>query len=132
MQPHPKLPDFDTLMKLAQQDPDTFENFRNQLLADAVADCPPRHKESAHAILRRIEIARQSASTPFEALLFAARLMRESLDDLNNALYGLQNELANLDSILLIERIKGQSEGINSPPRLRKSKDSGLERKQQG
>jgi len=45
MQPHPKLPDFDTLMRLSRQDPNAYETFRTQLLADAIADCPPSAPE---------------------------------------------------------------------------------------
>lgn len=111
MQPHPRLPDFDTLMKLSRQDPNAYETFRTQLLADAIADCPPRHQKSMQQVLMRIEMARQAASTPLEALVFATRLMGESMNELNSALHQLQDELANLHGLLVLDRISNNSRG---------------------
>lgn len=124
MPPHPKLPDFDTLMKMFQQDPDAFETFRKQLLADAVAECPLQHKERVQKTLMRIEKARQAATTPLDALVFASRLMRDSLKELNDALHRLQYELADLQSLLVLDRIKNRSQGIQ-PPQIRDEKKYG-------
>lgn len=112
MTSHPKLPDFDTLMKMFQQDPDAFETFRKQLLAAAVAECPLQHKDSVQKTLMRIERARQAATTPLDALVFASRLMRDSLNELNDALHRLQYELADLQSLLVLDRIKNCSQGV--------------------
>lgn len=112
MHSSPKIPDFDTLRQLFQQDPEAFETFRKRMLDDAVARCPAWYRQNMQHVLMRIEIARQAASTPLESLAYATRLMCESLDELNDALHQLQQELTDLQSLLVLKRIMSSSQNM--------------------
>ena len=62
-----KLPDFDTLSRLYQEDPGAFESFRRQLLRQAVDEEPRRHRLALEELLLCIEANRQRAASPAEA-----------------------------------------------------------------
>lgn len=112
----PTVPDFDTLMHMFQQDPEDYEMFRKRLLDEAIAESPVQYQKNLQYILMRIEIARQTATTPLEALAYATRLMQESLEELNDALDCLQHELTGLQSLLVLERIMSHSQGRPPQP----------------
>lgn len=78
-----RLPDFDTLSRLYQEDPAGFEAFRRHLLRQAVDDAPQRHRPALEELLLCIEASRQRAATPAEAALNAFQMMRQSVHQLN-------------------------------------------------
>lgn len=114
MHTKPRLPDFDSLMNMHQQDPEGYERFRKRLLHDAVSDAPSQHQKNMQYLLMRIEIAREAAETPLEALGLAVELMRNSLEELNEAFRCLQHELSNLQSLLVLERAMHGSQPVQT------------------
>jgi hypothetical protein len=80
-----RLPDFDTLSRLYQEDPDGFEAFRCHLLRQAVDEAPRRHRPALEELLLCIEAGRQRAATPAEAALNAFQMMRHSVNQLHAA-----------------------------------------------
>lgn len=80
-----RLPDFDTLSRLYQEDPGAFETYRRQLLRQAVDEAPRRHRPALDELLLCIEVNRQRAATPTEAAASAFQMMRQSVNQLNAA-----------------------------------------------
>lgn len=78
------LPDFDTLAKLAQEDPTAFEAFRTKLLQDAVAAAPAHLRPQLEATVAQLNTARAGASSPLEAASLANAAMMDSFQDLNS------------------------------------------------
>ena len=101
-----RLPEFDALVALHEQDPDAFEEFRRQLLREAVAYAPAQHHPKLNQLLCRIEAARATATTPMEAVLVASRMMHESMKRLQGSWEHAGQVLAELQAALLIERVR--------------------------
>ncbi len=103
-----KLPDFDTLSRLFQEDPGGFETFRHQLLRQAVDEAPGRHRPALEELLLSIEASRQRSSTPAEAAFNAFQLMRHSVNQLNAAWQqGLQS-VAGLQTDALMLKLRSR------------------------
>lgn len=100
------MPDFDTLVSLHQQDPEALEMFRRHLLREAVDSAPPEQRPALEKLLERIEVARSSAATPIEAAGIAFRMMRDSVNELNATWDQAMQEMAHLQTSLLIERLR--------------------------
>lgn len=101
-----RLPDFDTLSRLYQDDPGAFENFRRQLLRQAVDEAPRRHRRALEELLLCIEANRQRAATPAEAASNAFQMMRQSVNQLNTAWQvGLQS-VAQLQTDALMLKLR--------------------------
>ena len=101
-----KLPEFDTLVALHEQDPQAFEEFRRHLLTEAIKDAPARHRPALKQLLHRIESARTKATTPMEAAQVAMRMMNESLQRLHSCWEDAGYAMAGLQAMLLIERAR--------------------------
>ncbi|HJU70499.1 MAG TPA: DUF3135 domain-containing protein [Paucimonas sp.] len=106
MHPDIRLPDFDTLAALHRQDPDTFEEFRKQLLQKTIDYAPPAHRPALERLLQQIEAARDTTGTPMEALLISFRMMQGSLQELQDAWKQAQYALQGLQAALVIERAR--------------------------
>lgn len=102
------LPDFDSLRRLHENDPEGFEQFRAQLLRDAVDSAPLVHRPALESLLSRIDTARQAASTPMEAAHVAFRMMRDSVMLLTQGWEQAQVAMAEWQAALIIERIRRQ------------------------
>jgi hypothetical protein len=106
MNPDAKLPDFDTLVRLYQEDPAAFDSVRRQLLRQAVDEAPRRHRPALEELLLCIEANRQRAATPAEAALGAFQMMRDSVGQLNAAWQlGLQS-IARLQTDALLKKLR--------------------------
>ena len=100
------MPDFDTLVTLHQQDPEALEIFRKHLLRDAVDTAPVEHRPALEKLLDRIEVARSSAKDPEEAAAIAFRMMQDSMSRLNDAWDKAMYEVADLQTTLLLDRMR--------------------------
>lgn len=101
-----KFPDFNMLVSMHEDDPESFEAYRKILLRKAVEDAPANHRPSLEKLLHRIESARETAETPMEAILLASRMMQESVAQLSDAWCDVQHAVAELQTTLLIERLR--------------------------
>jgi hypothetical protein len=102
----PTLPDFDVLLMLYQHDKESFETLRRQLLQDAINAAPAERRPSLERLLAHIEATRASASTPHQAACQAFEMMGESLLELRQSWHQAILALSELQSRLLIERIR--------------------------
>lgn len=101
-----RLPDFDTLSRLYQENPDDFETFRRQLLRQAIDEAPRRHRPALEELLLCIEASRQRAATPVEAASSAFQMMRQSVNQLHAAWQqGLQS-VAQLQTDALLLKLR--------------------------
>lgn len=100
------LPDFDSLRRLYQDDPEGFEQFRTQLLREAVESAPLVHRPALESLLSRIDTARQATSTPMEAAHVAFRMMRDSVTLLTQGWEQAQAAMAEWQAALIIERVR--------------------------
>lgn len=103
-----RLPDFDVLMELYKEDPEAFEEFRKHLLKEAVGSAPKEQRPALELLLEKIEAAREAASSPIEAMLVAFRMMQESLAQLKTGLEKAHFALAELQTSLILERLRRQ------------------------
>lgn len=103
-----RLPDFDALMALYKEDPEAFEEFRRHLLMEAVGRAPQEQRPALELVLKQIEATRELASTPVEAMLLAFKMMQESLARLRNSWEKAHYALAELQTSLIIERLRKQ------------------------
>ncbi len=81
-----ELPDFDTLMELAEKDPAAFD----QLKAEAVDDAILSAKESSQPRLRglqwQVDVELRKAKTPMEGCVKVSEMMHDKLWELRTAL----------------------------------------------
>ncbi len=99
-------PDFDTLVALHQHDAQAFESFRKHLLREAINSAPPARRPSLEQLLQRIEATREAAKTPMEAAASAFNLMMDSLQELQGSWHGASYAITELQTALLIERVR--------------------------
>lgn len=100
------LPNFDVLMSLYKENPEAFEEFHKHVLQEAVERTPPKQRPALDLILKQIEAAHGAASSPIEATLLAFKLMQESLVQLQGSWEETQYALAELNTSLVIERVR--------------------------
>jgi hypothetical protein len=84
------LPDFDTLVRMAKEDPTVYEAFRQKILKDAVAQAPAQHRPMLEKTVEVIEDAHHRAENPLHATILASTLMQESLATLRSGMNHLQ------------------------------------------
>ena len=104
-----RLPDFEVLAALHQQDPEALEQFRKHLLREAVNAAPPAHRSSLEQLLARIESERKNATCPMDAAMIAFRMMRDSVERLHHSWGNALHTVADLQATLLIERLRRNS-----------------------
>jgi hypothetical protein len=104
-----RLPDFNVLSSLHQQDPEAFEDFRRKVLNEFVESAPLIHRATLEQLVRRIESAREAAANPMEALMIASRMMHESLNQLHDAWEQARYAVAGLQTAVVLDRLCKQA-----------------------
>lgn len=79
------LPAFDTLLDLAQHDPEALERLRQTLCEQVIANAPETGRERLRGLLWRIDRERQRARSPMASCLRLQTLMLDSLYRLDEA-----------------------------------------------
>jgi hypothetical protein len=100
------LPDFDTLRRLHVDDPEGFEQFRKQILREAVESAPSAYRPALESLLSDIDAARQAAATPMEAAHIAFRMMQSSVERLAQGWVQAQATVAGWQAAVTIERVR--------------------------
>lgn len=75
--PHPEPFDFDAWMKLAQSDPQAFEERRKRVIEEAIAQAPEHMQVRLRALQWRIDMERNRASNPLSACIRLSGMMWE-------------------------------------------------------
>ena len=82
------MPSFDTLVHLAQDNPDQFEAVRKQLTDELINSAPKRMHKRLRGIQFRVDTKRRLAKNPMAACLEISKMMHQSLDELRQVLNG--------------------------------------------
>jgi len=84
---NPDLPDVDTLIAMAQEDPERLELLRRSMMAALVDSAPNEQiKKRLRGLQFRIDMERERSKTPMDACLTLSDMMHESLAELHRAL----------------------------------------------
>lgn len=92
------LPCFDTLMEMAQQDPQALEALRQKLTDEIVEQSNQKQRRKLEQLRFRIEGERYRATTPLASCIRLSSLMHDTLYHLNIHLEKLQQPTSSLDT----------------------------------
>jgi len=81
-----ELPDFDTLLKIAQEDPERLETIRQQATEDLITSAPEAMQRRLRGLQFQIDAQRAIAKTPTASCMKISQMMYESFYELRQAL----------------------------------------------
>lgn len=85
---HDDLPDFDTLARMAREDPEALEALRDRLASNLIEGARPEHRRRLRGLQFQIDMERRRAANPLASCLRISQMMQASLLDLQQALAG--------------------------------------------
>lgn len=87
------LPSFDTLMTMAQTNPEGFERLRQREVDTLIASAPEQIQQRLHGLQFQIDAQREIQKTPMAACIKISNMMHESFAQLRELLsqFGQQN-----------------------------------------
>lgn len=95
-----ELPNFDELLKLAQENPEELEALRKRLCDNLIQNAPQKYRRRLRGLQFQIDMERQKAKTPMAACLKISAMMHESFRSLRDALNEAQGiQAGNLTAI---------------------------------
>ncbi len=84
---NPDLPDVDTLISMAREDPERLELLRRSMMAALIESAPNEQiKKRLRGLRFKIDMERERAKTPMAACITLSEMMHESLAELHRAL----------------------------------------------
>lgn len=86
--------DFEKWSRLANTDPEAFEQHRAQVINDFIQDLPEERQQRIRCLQWRVDGIRRTSKTPMAACIEISRMMWDSVKGENgllNALYHLQS-----------------------------------------
>ena len=84
---NPELPDVDTLIAMAEEDPERLELLRRSMMAALIDSAPNEQiKKRLRGLRFKIDLERERAKTPMAACITLSEMMHESLAELHRAL----------------------------------------------
>jgi hypothetical protein len=81
-----QLPDFDTLRRMARDNPDGLEALRRKLVDELLDDAGPERRQRLEGLQFRIDMERRRAANPLAATIRLSSMMRDSLLRLQQAI----------------------------------------------
>lgn len=121
------LPSFDDMMALHQSDPEAFEQLRSSLLQKAIDDAPAAQRASLRELVGKLDQIRAAAPSNYAAAQEAFKLMQQSVASLGRAMKFARQELAQLQTTILLKQIGLNAalhpSGPKAKPRLRRNRD---------
>ncbi|MEJ2212728.1 MAG: DUF3135 domain-containing protein [Gammaproteobacteria bacterium] len=88
---------FDDLVRMAQNDPEAFESYRDQLIQKTIENAPFDRQTNLRRYQWRIDQERQRQNSSFNACIKLTRMMNQRLLSISNQLLVL-TELTKMDS----------------------------------
>jgi hypothetical protein len=80
-----RLPDFDTLLRIARDDAGALERLRHSLVEETIAAAPAGSRQRLRALQWRIDAERRRAGTPLAACVRISSMLHDSLQQLATA-----------------------------------------------
>jgi outer membrane translocation and assembly module TamA len=84
--------DFDALVKMAKEDPEQFERYRQQQIEDAIVNSSPEMQPRLRAQQSHIDRVIQSCNNPNQVNVKLYGELQKQLKKLNHAFSQLQND----------------------------------------
>lgn len=84
-----EMPDFDVLLRLAQNDPEQLEQIRQQLTIEMIDSAPSYIRRRLRGLQFKIDSTRALAKTPMAACIQLTEMMHQSFEELRGALNSL-------------------------------------------
>ena len=78
----PKLPDFNSLKRIAQLDPEALERIRQQHVEAIIASSPKHLRQRLRGLQFQIDMQRRLNPNPLSACIKISQMMHESFDQL--------------------------------------------------
>jgi hypothetical protein len=79
------MPNFDTLLELALNDPEQLEEIRNELALTTINSAPETMRKRLRGLQFQIESTRHLSKTPLAACIRLSEMMHNSLEELRYA-----------------------------------------------
>ena len=100
----PELPDVDTLIAMAQEDPERLELLRRSMMAALIDSAPNEQiKKRLRGLRFKIDLEREKAKTPMAACITLSEMMHESLAELHRALVDPEARERNVEKADVVE-----------------------------
>ncbi|ARN76054.1 DUF3135 domain-containing protein [Oceanicoccus sagamiensis] len=80
-----EMPNFDTLLELAINDPEQLEEIRNELALTTINAAPETMRKRLEGLQFQIDSTRHLAKTPLAACIRLSEMMHNSLEELRQA-----------------------------------------------
>ena len=93
-----EMPNFDTLLDLAINDPEQLEEIRNQLAANTINAAPESFRQRLLGLQFQIDSTRKLSKTPMAACIRLSEMMHNSLDELREAVQRPQQSVATAEA----------------------------------
>ena len=76
------LPSFETLLKLAKQDPEALERLRQEHVNAAIDSAPEAYRQRLAGLQFQIDGIRRTSKTPMASCMNISKMMHDSLQNL--------------------------------------------------
>ncbi len=76
------LPSFETLLKMAKQDPEALERVRQQHIDKAISNAPEGYRQRLSGLQFQIDGIRRTSKSPMSACINISKMMHDSLHTL--------------------------------------------------
>lgn len=83
-----ELPDFDTMVLMAKNDPDALEQIRQDMSEQIINDAPENFQRRLRGLQFQIDAQRERSSNPVSAMVKIYDMMFNSFETLNESLNG--------------------------------------------
>ncbi|MFV1983996.1 MAG: DUF3135 domain-containing protein [Thiohalomonadales bacterium] len=83
--------DFDMLVMLAENDPDDFEDFRQELINDYIKSLPQERQHRMECLQWRIDGTRNQSKNALSACMAITEMMWQSFEQLNTLFMEMKN-----------------------------------------
>ncbi len=78
------LPSFETLLKLAKQDPEALERLRQEHVNSAIESAPEAYRQRLAGLQFQIDGVRRTTNSPMASCISISKMMHESLNTLKS------------------------------------------------
>ncbi len=85
--------DFNEWSKLYQEDPQLFENKREEFFKDIISSAPKEYQNRLNGIMFQVKVTRDKAKTPIQSCIAISNMMQNTVSDLRYFLNDLDYTL---------------------------------------
>ena len=83
-----RLPDFDTLVDMAENDPERLEALRSAMVEHVIGGADVRRRRRLEGVQAQVDLIREGSPNALAACVRISRMMRDSLEEMRHVLSG--------------------------------------------